>query len=72
MGATEEVGKAVSGAVDTFRGNALCLAAIVLAAFFGALTFYGLQRDADRRQAAMLQIMDRCFPDDEPPAADNP
>lgn len=49
-------------AVEGFKNNPACLAAILLAGAFGVLTFYGLQRDADRRSKTVDLLMERCFP----------
>jgi len=51
-----------TNAIDAFKNNPACLAAICLAALFSVLTFYGLQRDADRRMATVNLMLDRCVP----------
>jgi hypothetical protein len=58
----EEAGKVATTAIDAFRNNPACLAAILLAAGFGVLTFYGLQRDADRRSKTADILISKCIP----------
>lgn len=62
MGATEEVGEVTKSIVSSFGpANAACLASIVLAAIFALLTFFALQRDADRRTEMTKVILGRCL-----------
>lgn len=58
----EEVGKVATVAIGGFRDNPLCLAAVVLAAFFGLLTFWAYQKDADRRAKTADILLDKCIP----------
>jgi hypothetical protein len=62
MGASEEAGEVVKSVVSQFGpGNAACLAAIILSAMFALLTFFALQRDADRRSEVTKVILGRCL-----------
>ncbi len=56
-----EAGKVAGSAVDALRGSPTCLAVIILAAFFGALTFFAYQRDADRRSKTTDVLLERCY-----------
>lgn len=58
----EEAGKVASNVVDSFKNNPACLAAVLLAAMFGILTFYAYQRDADRRTHTQDILLERCYP----------
>lgn len=58
----EEAGKVATSAVDAFKNNPACLAAILLAMVFAVLTFLAFQRDADRRSKTADLVMTRCFP----------
>lgn len=62
MGATEEAGDVVKSVVAGFGpANAACLSAILLSAMFGVLTYFALQRDADRRTELTKAIITRCI-----------
>lgn len=58
----EEVGKVTTSAIDAMKGNPSCLAAIILAGLFAGLTFWGLQRDADRRSRTVDVLLTKCIP----------
>lgn len=58
----EEVGKVTTSAIDAMKGSPSCIAAIILAGLFAVLTFYGLQRDADRRAKAVDILLTKCVP----------
>jgi hypothetical protein len=66
MSLPEEAGKVATSAIDAFKNNPACLAAIVLAGLFSVLTFVGLQRDADRRSKTVDILMERCYPGEHP------
>lgn len=60
------LGEAVRSTADAMRGNPSCLAAIILAGLFAVLTYFALQREAERseqRIEATLEIIKRCYPD---------
>lgn len=59
----EDAGKVASDTVAAFKGSPSCLAAILLAAIFAFLTFYALQRDADRRAHTVDILLSKCVPD---------
>ena len=62
MGASEEVGEVTKSIVSSFGpANAACLASVILAAIFALLTFFALQRDADRRAEVTKVILGRCL-----------
>jgi len=62
MGASEEAGDVAKSIVTSFGpANAACLAAILLSAMFGILTYFALQRDADRRTELTKAIITRCI-----------
>jgi hypothetical protein len=48
--------------VEGLKSNPSCLAAIALAAIFAVLTFYAMQRDADRRAQTVNTLLTRCMP----------
>lgn len=58
----EEAGKVATSAIDALKNNPACLAAIILAALFACLTFFALQRDADRRAKTTDLLLERCYP----------
>jgi hypothetical protein len=58
----EPVADVAKSALQAFKDNPACLAAICLSAGFGVLTFYGLQRDADRRSRTADILIERCIP----------
>lgn len=60
-GPVEEAGKVATSAVEALKTNPSCLAAIMLAALFAGLTFYALQRDADRRAKTTDILLERCY-----------
>lgn len=62
MGAGEEAGKVATSAIEALKGQPSCLAAILLAALFALLTFYGLQKDADRRARTVDVLLTKCIP----------
>ena len=68
MSMPEEAGKAVSSVVDGLKGNPSCLAAIVLAALFAVLTFYAMQKDAERKAKTVDILLQHCIY----PGADKP
>lgn len=54
----------VSKVLDAMRhSGAACVAACLLAAFFGWLTFQAYQRDADRRSHTQDILLERCYPE---------
>lgn len=62
MGVPEEAGKVATSAIDAFKNNPACLAAILLAAVFAILTFFALQKDAERRSKTVDTLLERCMP----------
>lgn len=58
----EEAGKVATSAIDAMKGNPSCLAAIILAALFALLTFYAMQRDADRKAKTVDILLTKCIP----------
>jgi hypothetical protein len=58
----EETGKVATTAIEAFKNNPACLAAILLAALFAVLSFYGMQRDADRKSKTADLLLERCYP----------
>jgi hypothetical protein len=59
VGETREVATSI---VDAFKNNPTCLAVVVLASLFSVLTFFALQRDADRRSELLKIVVERCLP----------
>lgn len=57
----------IAAAVEGLKASPACLAVVVLAALMTGLTFWGLQRDADRRAQAIQTLMDKCFQNDATP-----
>lgn len=64
-GPIEESAKVATTVVEGFKNNPACLAAILLAALFAVLTFYAMQRDADRRARTVDIMLTRCVPNVE-------
>lgn len=56
------ISDAIAKIAEAFRNGPACLAAILLAALFAILTFYALQRDADRRAHTVDILLERCYP----------
>jgi hypothetical protein len=54
-----------TAAVEGLKNNPSCLTAILLAGVFAILTFYALQKDADRRSRTTDILIQRCLPDPE-------
>lgn len=54
------LGRAAAAIAEGLRGQPACLAAILLAAIFAVLTYFAMQRDADRRTQLMLALMEKC------------
>lgn len=72
MGATEEVSEVTKTVVSSFGpANAACLASILLAGMFALLTFFALQRDADRRTEVTKVVLGRCMEELGTAAQDN-
>ena len=68
MGVPEETGKVATSIVEGLKTSPSCLAAIILAAMFALLTFYALQRDADRRSKTVDTLLAHCvFPGPDKP-----
>jgi hypothetical protein len=63
-GLGEEAGNVARTAIEGFKGQPSCLAAIILAGIFAVLTFYAFQRDADRRTKTTDLLLERCYPAD--------
>src|SRR5262245_10658547 len=64
MTVPEQAGKVATSAIDAFKTNPSCLAAILLAALFAFLTYIGLQREAERSQKRLegvVGILNRCL-----------
>lgn len=59
----EEAGKVATSTVEALKTNPSCLAAIILAGIFAVLTFFAMQRDADRRARTTDLLLQRCFYD---------
>lgn len=60
------VSEAVGKVAEAFRNGPGCLAAILLAALFAVLTFYAMQKDADRRARTVDLLLERCYPEHLP------
>jgi hypothetical protein len=62
MSIPEEAGKVASSAIDVLRRDPFYLALLLLTGFFGALTFYAYQLDADRRATTVDILLKKCVP----------
>ena len=62
MSIPEQAGKVATSTIDAMKNNQACLAAILLAGLFAVLTFYAMQRDAERRSRTVDMVIQRCFP----------
>jgi hypothetical protein len=60
---TLDAGKEVAHSViDAFKGNPLCLAAIVLAGLSTGVLYLAMEREADRKSRTADIVIERCFP----------
>lgn len=62
-----EVGSTTRSAIEAFKGNPACLAAVLLAAMFAVLTYAAMQRSEQRNHEARMAMLERCFPAEEQP-----
>lgn len=58
----EEAGKVATSAIDVLKRDPFYLALLLLTAFFGGLTWYAYQLDADRRSKTVDILLNRCIP----------
>lgn len=66
-GRRERAGGIIETVADSFRGAPLCFAAVLLAAMFAGLTYYGNQQQADRQEARFNQLLGLCWNNAEMP-----
>ncbi|MEJ6847542.1 hypothetical protein V3589_15140 [Sinorhizobium fredii] len=59
----EKVTGIVATVADSMKGNPSCLAAILLAAMFGAFVYFGGQANQRRQHDAFDKLMAVCFAD---------
>jgi hypothetical protein len=58
----EEAGKVATSAIDAMKANPSCLAALIVVGIFAALSFFGNQRDAERKTKTIDILLNRCYP----------
>jgi hypothetical protein len=70
MGVTEEAGKTITGVAESMKSSPSCIAAILLAAMFSALSYASLRNERTDMQERQMALIERCSflaPHNEPP-----
>lgn len=62
MSLPDAIERSVETVTGGLRGNPLCLAAVLLSALFGLLTYYSLTNERQEQHARMMRLLDACLP----------